>query len=105
MSFQSLLNAKVNILRITSTPGAMGETESVNVLHYELACRINWKRGMQKIFFDKDTYFRDGKLYCNVVDITVNDRVQYGSKIYQIVDVNNVDEVGKFLVLDLKLVE
>ena len=105
MSLQSLLNVKVNILRITSTPGAMGQTEVANVLHHNLPCRINWKSGTQKIFFDKDTYFRDAKLYCRVVDITIKDRVQYGSRVYQIVDVSNVDEVGKFLVLNIKLVE
>lgn len=105
MSLQSLFNAKVNILRITSTPSAMGPTEIANVLHNNLPCRINWKAGTQRIFFDKETYFRDGKLFCGVVDVTVKDRVQYGSKTYEIVDVNNVDEVGRFLALNLKLVE
>jgi len=98
-------NSKVNILRITNTPSAMGQTEVANVLHNNLPCRINWKRGSEKIFFAKNSYFRDGKLYCRVVDVTVKDRVQYKSKIYQIVDVNNVDEVNRFLVLDLKLIE
>ena len=105
MSLQNLFNAKVNILRITSTPGAMGETEVANVLHHNLSCRINWKSGTQRILFNKDTYFRDGKLFCSVVDITTEDRVQYGSVIYEIVGMNNVDEVGKFLVLDIKLVK
>jgi len=99
------LNKKVNILRITTSPGAMGVSEVANVLHNNLPCRINWKRGTQKIFFAKDTYFRDAKLYCRVVDITVKDRVQYGSRIYQIVDVANADETNRFMVLDLKLVE
>lgn len=105
MSLASLFKTKVNIIRITSAPGAMGQTEVANVLHNNLPCRINWKRGSQKIFFAKDTYFRDAKLFCKVVDVTVKDRVQYGSRTYQIVDVSNVDEVSRFLVLDLKLVE
>lgn len=98
-------NAKVDILRITSTPGAMGQTEVANVLHNNLPCRINWKSGSQRIQFDKDTYYRDGVLYCRVVDITTKDRVQYSSTIYQIVDVSNVDERSKFLVITIKLVE
>jgi len=105
MSLTSLFNSKVNILRITKTASAMGQTEAKNVLHNNLPCRINWKRGSEKIFFAKDTYFRDGKLFCRVVDITNKDRVQYKSKTYQIVDVNNTDESNRFLVLDLRIIK
>lgn len=98
-------NIKVNILRIAYTPSAMGQAEVVNVLHNNLSCRINWKRGSEKIFFEKNSYFRDGKLYCRVVDITAKDRVQYKSKIYQIVDVNDTDESGRLLVLDIRIIE
>jgi head-tail adaptor len=103
-------NVTVNILRVTKSAtgaaGALGSwTESSSTLHENLPCRINWKRGSEKIFLDKNTYFRDVKLYCRVVDVTVEDRVQYGSTIYQIVDVSNVDEAGRLLVLDLKLVQ
>jgi len=83
----------------------MGQTETVNTLHSNLPCRINWKRGSQKIFFAKNSYFRDGKLYCRIADITAKDRVRYKSKTYQIVDVNNADETDRFLVLDLKIIE
>ena len=99
------LKSKVNILRITNTTTAMGQTEVANVLHNNLPCRINWKRGSEKIFFAKNSYFRDGKLFCRVVDITGKDRVQYKSKVYQIVDVNNVDESNRLLVLDIRIIE
>ena len=99
------LKSKVNILRIAKTATAMGQTEIANVLHNNLPCRINWKRGQEKIFFAKNSYFRDGKLYCKVVDVTVKDRVQYGAKTYQIVDANNVDESNRFLVLDIRIIE
>ncbi len=105
MSFNSLLNTKVNILRVTNTTGALGCAESVNVLHHNLKCRLVWKKGSQKIFFNKDTYFRDGKLYCNVIDVTTEDRVQYGAKIYDIVDVDNTHEMGHHMALTLKIVE
>lgn len=98
-------NIKVDILRIASTTTAMGQTEVPNVLHNNLPCRINWKRGSEKIFFAKNSYFRDGKLFCRVVDITTKDRVKYKSKTYQIVDVNNVDESNQFLVLDIRIIE
>ena len=106
MSFASLLNKKINILRITKSAGALGGfTEVKTVLHLNLPCRINWKRGQEKIFNSKGTYFRDAKLYCNVVDITVKDIVVYKGKEYEIVDVSNVDELDKHLVLDLKRTE
>lgn len=106
MSLQSLYNSKVNILRVTKTAGALGGfTEVETVLHLNLPCRINWKRGTEKIFFGKNSYFRDGKLYCSVVDVTVKDRVHYNGVSYKIVDVNNIDEVGTFLTMDIKLIE
>jgi len=98
-------NKKVDILRIGKTPGAMGSAEVANVLHNNLPCRINWKRGREKIFFGKNTYFRDAKLFCRVVDITNKDRVRYNGKVYQIADSVNVDEANRLLTLDLKLIE
>lgn len=97
--------SKINILSIASTPGAMGSTETETVLYRNLPCRINWKSGSQRILFDKDTYFRDGVIYCRVVAVTTENRIRYGSVIYEIVDVHNADEVGRFLVLTIKLVE
>ena len=104
MSLTGLFNKRVNILRVTKTAGALGGwTEVKTVLHLNLPCRINWKRGQEKIFNSKGTYFRDAKLYCFVVDVTVKDIVLYNGTEYEIVDVNDVDELGKYLVLDLKL--
>lgn len=97
--------SKINILRVTSISSAMGLTETETVLHRNLPCRINWKSGSQRILFDKDSYFRDGVVYCRVVAITTKNRAQYGSVIYEIVDVHNADEIGRFLVLTIKLVE
>ncbi len=99
-------NAKVNILRIAKTSNGMGGwTEVENVLHNNLPCRIAWKKGSEKIQFNKDTYYRDAKLFCRVVDVTTRERVVYGSKKYEIVDVSNPDNKNKRLVLALKLIE
>lgn len=106
MSLQNLFNKKVNIIRITKTSDGMGGwTEVKNVLHNNLACRINWKSGTKRIYFDKDSYLRDGVLYCNVVDITTEDKVQFGAREYKIVSVDDTDELNKFLKLTLKLIE
>ena len=100
------LNIKVNVIRTTKTAGALGGwTEVETTLNENLPCRINWKRGNEKIYTDKNTYFRDAKLFCKVVDIDVKDRIQYNSKTYEIADVSNVDESNIYMVLDLKLIQ
>lgn len=105
MSLEKLFNSKVNILRIATTSGAMGGTEVKNVLHNNLLCRISWKKGSQKIMFFKDSYFRDGKLFCSVVDITTDDLVQYNNVEYEIVDVDNAHNMDRFLTVTLKLIK
>ena len=100
------LNSKVDIIRITKTKGELGGfTEAETTLHNNLPCRINWKRGSEKIFFAKNTYFRDARMFCKVVDIDVKDKVRYNSKTYEIVDIANVDESSRYMTLDLKLTE
>jgi len=101
-------NKKVNILRVTKTtnPGGLGGyTEADAVLHSNLPCRINWKKGSEKIWTNKNTYFRDARLYCRVVDMTTKDKLQYNNTIYDIVDVSNVDEAGRFIAVDFKIIQ
>ena len=99
-------NVKVNVIRVTKTSDALGGWIEVNnVLHNNLPCRFNHKRGTEKIFFAKSSYFRDVKMYCSVVDIDVKDRVVYNSATYEVVDVSNVSEMSRYLALDLKLIE
>jgi len=100
------LNVKVNVFRIIKTTDALGGwTEVRNVLHNNLPCRINWKRGSEKIFFEKNTYFRDAKMFCRIVDINIEDEVQYNNKTYEVVDIVNVDVSDRYMSVDLKLIE
>ena len=99
-----LYNIKVDVIRITKIKeGGLGSSESESVLHRNLPCRISWSSGSEKIQFNKDTYYRDGKLFCNVVDITVEDRIRFNGVIYEIVDVEDPHNMGRFLKLQLKL--
>lgn len=103
---QHLFNSKVDIVRVVEvSDGMLGQTESTVVVYKNLPCRINWSRGAEKIMFDKETYFRDGKVYCNVVDITVKHRAIYKARTYEIVDVRNPDEMNRYLILDIRLIE
>lgn len=101
-----LFNSKVNIVEVVEADdGLLGKTESPVVVHRDLPCRINWSRGTEKIFFDKETYFRDAKVYCGVVDITVKHRLVFRDRTYRIVSVRNPDNMNRYLILDIKLIE
>jgi len=106
MSLTTLYNIKVNVIRITKTVGALGGwTEVKNILHNNLPCRFNHKLGTEKIFFDKNSYFRDVKMYCAIVDINVKDRVVYNSATYEVVGISNVSEMSRYMAIDLKVIE
>lgn len=103
---QHLFNSKVNIIRLTKVSDGLGGWDEVeNILHSNLSCRINWSSGSERIQFDKTTYYRDAKLYCRVVDVTTKDRVRYDSKDYEIVNVSNPDNINKYLILEIKLID
>ena len=96
----------VDVLRITRTSDSMGGwTEVEVILHNDLKCRINWTKGTERIQFDKITSQIDAKFYCNVVDIQTKDRIKYLNKTYEVLRVSNVDEVDKYLIVEIKLVE
>lgn len=99
-------NSKIDILSITeTTDSAGGHTEIEVELYRDLACRINWTKGSEKVVSDKTTYYRDAKVFCRVKgDITTKHRVKYNGTTYQIVDVRNVDEANRLMVLDIKLI-
>ena len=101
-----LYNVTVDVLRMTNTSDDMGGwTEVEVILHNDLKCRINWVRGSEKVMFDRDTWFRDAKMYCGVVDILTKDRVLYNGNTYEVVNVSNVDNMDRYMVVDLRLVE
>lgn len=99
-------NIKVDVLRIIrASDGIGGWSEGETVLHSNLPCRIVWRRGSEKIFFDKTTHFLDARLYCKVIDITTKDRIKYNNDVFEIVDVSNPDNLNRFLSIDIKRIE
>jgi len=103
----NLFNTKVDVIRIDSTKDSMGGyTEVKTVLHKNMRCRINWTTGIEKIQFDKVTYYRDAKVYCGVyTDIRQYDLIRYKSKDYEIVNISNVDEANEYMILEIKLID
>ncbi|KKM88784.1 hypothetical protein LCGC14_1255310 [marine sediment metagenome] len=102
----NLFNTTVDVIRITRASDSMGGwTETEVVLHNNLKCRINWSKGEEKVQFDKDTWYRDAKLYCSVVNIQTRDRIIHKSKTYEVKNVSNVDEADKYLIVEMRLIE
>lgn len=99
---EHLFNSMVDVKRITKTKDDYGSwTETFELIHDNLKCRINWTKGEEHIMFGKETHIVDAKIYCNVVDIKVTDRVTYKEKDYEVIDVQNPDEVNKYLIVKL----
>lgn len=99
-------NSTVDVIRVTKvSDGLGGWTDTEVIVHNDLACRINWSKGAEKIIFDKTTYYRDAKVYCKVFDILVTDKIVYDSKSYEVVSVSNPDNLNWYCVLDVKLIE
>ncbi len=97
--------SKINILRVSRTSDGMGGwTKLPAMLHENVPCRINWKKGIEKIFFDKNSYFRDAVVYCGVIEVTNQDIVEYNGTQYEIVSVANPDECNKYMVIEMRLV-
>lgn len=101
-----LFNKKMNVERVIKTEDGLGSyTETWQPVFIDVPCRINWVRGNEKIFFSKNSYFRDAKIFCGIIDIGVKDRVVIDGQSFDIVNVSNVDNVNKYLTLEVKKIE
>lgn len=99
-------NQKLTVKRLIKTlDDKGGYVETWGTIHADVACRINWLRGSEKIFFNKVSYFRDAKVYCHVLDVNSRDRIEYSGEDYEIVNVVNVDQINRFMVLEIKRIE
>lgn len=100
---KNLYNKRMEIIRLTRVSDDMGGwTETESILYTNEPCRVNWLRGSEKVFFSKDTHFRDAKIYCRVLPITSKDRVKYNGETYEIVNVSDPDDVGKYMIIEIK---
>jgi head-tail adaptor len=72
-----------------------------------LPCCIQWLSGSERTYIDKETYIRDGIVYCDYSTAASaiepkNYRVLYGSKYYDIVDVENPDQLNQHIAISIK---
>lgn len=97
-----LFNAKCTIKGFISPEASGTYSQTPYDKHTNVPCRIKWSQGQEKVMFGKDNWFRDAKVYCPVLDITVEDRLVYNAQEYDIVDVANPGEADRFMVLQIK---
>ena len=103
-----IYNVVVDIVRPVKVRTSTGPAESELVLAGGIAAHIKWRRGGEKVMFDKDTHLLDATLHCRVIagtTIKTTDRVKYNGDTYEIVDVVNVNNLNRLLSIDLKKVE
>lgn len=100
-------NCSVDVVRITTVTTSTGKAESRTTLATDWQGAIEWKSGAEKILFDKTTYFQDAVLLCRVIPgetVTTNDRIVYQGNDYEIVDVVDIDNLGRRLRIALRRV-
>ena len=101
---QNLFNKTADILRIVNTSDDMGGyTEVETILINNWKCRINWSKGFERVQSDKDTWYRDAKVYGTfTTKIQTKDRFRYSGIDYEIINVFDTDEIHKFTTLEIK---
>lgn len=97
-------NCLVNVVRVAKTPTADGLVETPTIL-VTLMAHIKWRTGSERVLAAKDTHYLDATLHCRKpagVTIKNTDRVVYNGKTYEIVDVYDLNNLGRLLVIELR---
>ena len=104
----SVYNLTCNVVRMTKTNTALGVTEALVTVVTAMPCGIKWLSGKESIKFNKETHTLDGVLKCRVpagVTIINSDRIYYDSAYYDIVNVEDVNNLGVLLRISIKKVK
>lgn len=96
MSFSSLLDKNMNVLRLTSTSDAYGgQSVSRSTVGTALPCRINVLTFDQQAFLERQGIIATHKFFAGTeVPIVVTDELVVDSTIYPVVSVRDWDEEG-----------
>ena len=103
-----IYNVVVDVLRPVKVVTSTGVAESTITLVSNLMCAIRWKSGSERILFDKITHYLDATLRCRRpagVTLTTDDRIRHDSKDYEIVDIVDVNNLGRLLKMSIRKVE
>ena len=103
MAITDFYKNKANVERQTRIENSVGTWEEVwTVVHNDIACCIQPRRGYEFVAHDKVQSDVTHVLYCGVMEIRPSDRVKSESITFDVLDVRNIDFLGRFLTIDLQ---
>ncbi len=98
---QTQFNDKIDITRDSGTTGGAGNYLANWTFHLEnVPCKIDWREGQEFNIQDRITSSRDATIFTAILDITVKDRVQFESELYNIVSV--IKPQNRFMKIKIK---
>ncbi|KKN57516.1 hypothetical protein LCGC14_0561330 [marine sediment metagenome] len=101
----AVYNLTVDVVRAAKTVTSRGQTEVLTTVVTAMQGDIVWLKGKEALKFNKETHMLDGVLHCRVpagVTIVESDRIVYNGDTYQIVDVEDVRNLGVLLKITIK---
>lgn len=92
---------KIDVTRDAGVTGSDGGWVASWASHIaDLPCKIQWSTGQEVVIRDRVTSRWDAMIFCAIRDITVKDRMQYDSELYDIVSA--IKPANKFMKIALK---
>jgi len=105
MSITDFYKNTANVERQTREEDSVGTWKEIwTVVHGNVACCIQPRRGYEFVTHDKMQSEVTHVLYCAVMEIRPSDRVVSMGLVFDVLDVRNVDYLDRFLTIDLKQV-
>lgn len=107
-NYVSMYNITVSIIRDTKVNSSEGMSKTPVVIAGPLRGYIKWMKGKEKLLLNKQTHLLDGTLYCRIpagITIVETDRILYNSKYYEIVNVEDVNNLGILYIISIKKIK
>lgn len=107
MSISFMYNLTVDIIRDTFSTDGEGTVKTPVILVSSLPSHIAWIKGRQRVMFNKDTHYLDAVVHCRMpegVTVKVTDRVLYDGEYFEIVDTEDVNNLGTLLRIAIRKV-
>ena len=95
----------IEVERWTEIPDAWGGVVQDWAAHLTIEGLIRPLSGDKKLSADKDTAFGTHRLYCFPADITTADRIVWGGVNYAVKFASDVMNFGRFMQVDLEVVD
>jgi len=104
----AIYNCLVDVVRSTKVNGPGGITPNTSTIVTNMPCNIKWLSGKESIKFNKQAHTLDGILSCRVpVGVTIKntDKIIYNGVNYEIVNVEDVSNLGLLLNISIKKIK